>query len=250
MSTQKFQVFVSSTFEDLKVERDSVVRAILEMGHIPVGMEMFSAADDEQWKIISRHIDQSDYYVVIVAHRYGSTTPDGQSYTQKEYEYAIERGVPVLGFLIDPGCEWPVDRVDKEREPLERLDRFKGLVKQKPVNFWTSAEGEFPGADSFDATAIFKNFRDAVMIATHARQGRSRVPRDFGGIVELVNPQWAVTEDGVECLEHRYAIQSFRFGEMNWRSHIREKTWVDSDMFDDALEVAEFLFGPDGRLHA
>jgi hypothetical protein len=74
----KYQIFVSSTYEDLKSERNQVIRAVLEMGHIPVGMEMFSAADEQQWQIISRHIDESDYYAVIVAHRYGSMT-DGIS---------------------------------------------------------------------------------------------------------------------------------------------------------------------------
>ena len=48
----KYQVFVSSTYEDLKAEREVVVKAVLEMGHIPVGMEMFSAADQQQWQII------------------------------------------------------------------------------------------------------------------------------------------------------------------------------------------------------
>src|SRR5207244_2864020 len=70
----------SSTYDDLRAEREQVLRAVLEMGHIPVGMEMFSAADEEQWKIIARHIDESDYYIVIVAHRYGSITPEGISY--------------------------------------------------------------------------------------------------------------------------------------------------------------------------
>jgi uncharacterized iron-regulated protein len=95
----KYQVFVSSTYEDLKDEREQVVKAVLEMGHIPVGMEMFSAADAQQWQIISRHIESSDYYVIIVAHRYGSMEGD-RSYTEKEYDYAIERGVPVLAFVI------------------------------------------------------------------------------------------------------------------------------------------------------
>src|SRR5581483_1784737 len=97
----KYQIFVSSTYSDLKEERDQVIKAVLEMGHIPVGMEMFSAADEEQWRIISRYIDESDYYVVIVAHRLGSLTPEGPSYTRKEYEYARSKGVPCLGFLID-----------------------------------------------------------------------------------------------------------------------------------------------------
>jgi hypothetical protein len=72
---KKYQIFVSSTYVDPIEERQQVMRTILEMGHIPVGMEQFSAADKEQWKIIQRQIDQSDYYVVLIARRYGSTTP-------------------------------------------------------------------------------------------------------------------------------------------------------------------------------
>src|SRR5688572_20461368 len=105
----KYQIFVSSTHEDLKEERDAVIKAILEMGHIPVGMEMFSAADEEQWKLIARHIQESDYYVVIAAHRYGSTT-EGVSYTEKEYDFAVSQGVPTLGFVIAESAAWPNTR--------------------------------------------------------------------------------------------------------------------------------------------
>lgn len=44
----KYHVFVSSTYEDLTDERERVIRAILEMGHIHVGMEMFNAANESQ----------------------------------------------------------------------------------------------------------------------------------------------------------------------------------------------------------
>ena len=47
---KKYQIFVSSTYEDLKEERDLVIEAILEMGHFPVGMEMFSTGDEQQWE--------------------------------------------------------------------------------------------------------------------------------------------------------------------------------------------------------
>ena len=136
---EKYQIFVSSTFEDLKVERDRVIKGILEMGHIPVGMEMFSAADEQQWKIISRHIDESDYYLVIIAHRYGSTV-DGISFTRKEYEYAVSRNVPIIGFVIDLQTPWPPEFVDTETEAVEGLKAFKELVSAKPVGFWTNAD--------------------------------------------------------------------------------------------------------------
>lgn len=134
----KYQIFVSSTYDDLRKEREQVLKATLEMGHIPVGMEMFSAADEEQWKIITRQIDTCDYYVVIIAHRYGSVV-DGISYTEKEYDYAISKGIPVLGFIIEDEAMWPTDRVDTNSKKKSSLEDFKVKVKKKPVSFWSSA---------------------------------------------------------------------------------------------------------------
>lgn len=81
---RKYQFFVSSTYEDLKEERDIAIHAILTMNQFPVGMEMFSAADDDQWQIIKEAIDSSDYYILIIGNRYGSIEETtGVSYTEK-----------------------------------------------------------------------------------------------------------------------------------------------------------------------
>ncbi|GGC92638.1 hypothetical protein GCM10011512_19640 [Tersicoccus solisilvae] len=163
----KYQVFVSSTFDDLKHERDTVIKAILEMGHIPVGMEMFSAADEEQWKIIARHIDESDYYCVIIAHRYGSTV-NGVSYTQKEYEYAAARGVPVMGFVLDDSSRWPGESMDRDSESVVALNKFKALVKSKPVSFWNSAEDLYGKVSIALSKAFTANPRDGWVRASAA----------------------------------------------------------------------------------
>jgi hypothetical protein len=135
----KYQIFVSSTYEDLKDERAEVIKACLNMGHIPVGMEMFNAADEEQWAVITRTIDQCDYYVVIVAHRYGSML-NGISFTEKEYDYAIAKGVPVLGFIIANEAAWPVDRIEDNLETRGALERFKSKAKQKMVRSWKDGQ--------------------------------------------------------------------------------------------------------------
>lgn len=137
---KKFQVFVSSTYEDLKSERDQVIKAILEMGHIPVGMEMFSAVDEEQWKIIQRQIDESDYYVVLAANKYGSVADDGTSYTEKEYDYAVSQGVPALGFVLDSKAAWPSDLSEGSADKRAALDSFKDKIKSKLVNFWNTKD--------------------------------------------------------------------------------------------------------------
>ena len=139
MSTIKYQVFISSTYEDLKEERDEVIKAVLEMGHIPVGMEMFSAADEEQWKLITRQIDQTDYYVVIVAHRYGSVIGK-KSYTEKEYEYAVKQKIPVLGFIIEDSARWPNDRIESDSDKTKALKLFKQKIKRKLISFWSTKE--------------------------------------------------------------------------------------------------------------
>ena len=109
------------------------------MGHIPVGMEMFSAADEQQWDIIKTQIDQSDYYVVLVAHRYGSM--DGTiSYTEKEYDYAVSKKIPTLGFVLDPDVDWPPEWVENNKDISKRLDNFRSKVSDPMVSYWKTAE--------------------------------------------------------------------------------------------------------------
>lgn len=139
MANKKYQIFISATYDDLKEERQSAIKAIWEMGHVPVGMEMFSAADEEQWEIIKKTIDECDYYIVIVAHRYGSL--DGKiSFTEKEYDYAMSAQVPVLGFVVNDKTKWDPKMIDRDPVFVTALNNFKQKVKNKPVGFWKNAE--------------------------------------------------------------------------------------------------------------
>lgn len=159
----KYQVFISSTYEDMKMERDQLIKCILEMGHIPVGMEMFSAANEEQWKVIQRQIDDCDYYLVIVAHRYGST--DGCiSYTEKEYNYALSKGIPVLGFVLDDSVSWKPEYMEDDVVKKEKLLFFKKRISSKMVSFWKSTE------DLYGKAAIALN----KAITTYERPGYVR----------------------------------------------------------------------------
>ena len=136
MVDKKYQIFVSSTYTDLKDERATVIKTILEMNHIPIGMEMFSAGDDDQWAVISRTIDTSDYYVVIIGQRYGSMTDAGSSYTEKEYDYAIEKGIPVLAFIMEDDA--PSTTARESDEVYGKLKLFKEKAKRKMAQFWSS----------------------------------------------------------------------------------------------------------------
>ena len=80
---KRYQVFVSSTYADLKNERQKVLQTLMEMDCIPSGMELFPATDQEQWEFIQTVINDCDYYLLIIGGRYGTTTDEGISYTEK-----------------------------------------------------------------------------------------------------------------------------------------------------------------------
>ena len=96
---KKYQVFISSTYEDLKEERKKIIDVLLQNNCIPAGMELFSATDGAQMETIKSVIDLCDYYVLILGNRYGSINEEtGKSYTEMEYDYALSKGIPVLVF--------------------------------------------------------------------------------------------------------------------------------------------------------
>jgi hypothetical protein len=137
---KRYQVFISSTYDDLKVERKEVMQVLLEADAIPAGMELFPATDDDQWTLIKRVIDASDYYIVIVGGRYGSIGPDGISYTEMEFRYAKETGKPILGFVHEELGKIPADFSEKTEEGRAKLEKFRALVKDKHCRFYGTPE--------------------------------------------------------------------------------------------------------------
>lgn len=138
--TKRYQVFVSSTFVDLQDERREIMQALLELRCIPAGMELFPAANEEQWKLIRRVIDDSDYYVVVIGGRYGSVDTDGVGYTEKEYRYAIKQGIPVLGFVHENPDQIPAAKTERSVLGRKRLEQFRKLVESKHVKYWSDAK--------------------------------------------------------------------------------------------------------------
>lgn len=127
----RYQIFVSSTYEDLREERQQTTQAILEVGCFPSGMELFPASDETQWELIKRVIEESDYYVVVVGGRYGSIGPSGNSFTEMEYDFAVEKGIPVLGFVKTGIEEIPSKHVETDPVARKKLDMFRSKVMQR-----------------------------------------------------------------------------------------------------------------------
>ena len=141
MSQEKYQVFVSSTFLDLSEARQDAIRNILDLGHIPAGMELFPAADINQLDYIKKVIDECDYYLLIMGGRYGSMDADGVSYTEREYDYAVETEKFVIAFVHSDPATIPVGKSDVDPKVVEALGKFREKVMTgRLVKTWGSPE--------------------------------------------------------------------------------------------------------------
>jgi len=138
---KRYQVFISSTYADLQEERRYVMQALMEMNCIPAGMEIFPAADEEQWGFIKKIIDECDYYLLILAGRYGSMTSDGISYTEKEFDYAVQKGLKTICLIHKNPTDIPVKKSEDDPETRKKLNAFSEKVKQgRIVSFWEKPE--------------------------------------------------------------------------------------------------------------
>jgi hypothetical protein len=114
----------------LKTERQTAISCLLDMNCISVGMEQLPASSLSQWEYIKKMIDMSDYYLLIVAVKYGSIDPEENiSYTEKEYRYAVAKKMPTLAFLHQNIDLLPVIKMGATDEERERVRNFHSTVK-------------------------------------------------------------------------------------------------------------------------
>jgi len=138
---KRYQVFVSSTFRDLEQERSAVIQTLMEMDCIPAGMELFPAIDEQQWEFIKKIIDDCDYYLLIIAGRYGTTTTDGKSYTEMEFDYAIEKGKRAVVLVHSDLASLPVSKSEPDPVAREKLESFiKRATNGRLMKTWSNAD--------------------------------------------------------------------------------------------------------------
>lgn len=137
---KRYQVFVSSTYEDLKEERAAVIKCLLDNYCIPVGMEQFPASSMSQWEYIQKMMEYTDYYILITAGKYGSIDTSSEnriSYTEREYDYAKEKGIHILSFVLDKDADPPGSKIETDPERKLMLENFQRKVtSEKLVSFY------------------------------------------------------------------------------------------------------------------
>ena len=213
MQKRKLQVFISSTFKDLKVERQTAVQAILEAGHIPAGMELFIAEDASQWDIIKEWIDESDLYILIVGGCYGSIEPkSGKSYTHLEYEYALSVNKPHFVIIIDD-------------------ETTQNKAKKNGVKI----------ADFFDNSSDLKEFKSSIMkgklvsICENSDKMESSIHKSINKLSQRENLKGWVKADDID-----YNSISEELARLS-KENSELKSQLDSQNISTIAHVVEFL---------
>jgi hypothetical protein len=130
----KKKVYLSSTQKDLAEHRDAV-KAALERAQFDVAcMEKYPAFDERPKDKCLADVAACDYYVRILAWRYGFQPKDGNpkklSITHLEYRQALECGKPCFAFLLDPEHPWPPPRFDPDAfSPDSEIGQFRQAVE-------------------------------------------------------------------------------------------------------------------------
>lgn len=142
---KRYQVFVSSTYNDLIDERKEATQAILKCNCFPAGMELFPASNKKQWNVIKQVIDDSDFYLLILAGRYGSLGVDDfgkkVGYTEMEFDYALSKGKPIIVMLHRHPEELPARLTEKKETNKKRLEKFREKAMDgRMVAFWENKD--------------------------------------------------------------------------------------------------------------
>lgn len=200
---KKYQVFISSTYNDLIEERKQVQDAILSMEHFPIGMEYFSASSEHQWKIIKRAIDSSDYYVLIIGYRYGSELPNGISYTEREFDYACQKNIPILVFLKQEGLPAIREHIELDSKKQKKLKKFIEKSKLEREVAWWSTKEELGQKVT---NSLYKEF------AKNERLGWVRLTNDYTEEIDKLKKENTMLREKIEHMKNKNNKKSLSNG--------------------------------------
>lgn len=195
---KRYQVFISSTYADLKDERSKVIQTIMEMDCIPAGMEIFPALDEDQFNFIKKVIDDCDYYIVIIGGRYGSLSNDGLSYTEKEFDYAIQRNIKVIALLHEHPEKIPIEKSDINPDLRAKLENFRLKASTgRLVKFWNKQE-DLPGLVALSLSKTIKTYPATGWVRANTigsaeilaelnelRKENAKLKSDYDSIIEI-----------------------------------------------------------------
>jgi hypothetical protein len=137
MMTKKYHIFIGSTLDDLKNERRTLPRIIMELGHIPVTADYFDMANKNDQLLIKKNLEECDYFISLLAHKF--SLPGEKSPMETEYAWAVKKGIPVIALIIDEKARWKAAKKEQDAEALKKLEDFKKKLAAHTHDTWLNS---------------------------------------------------------------------------------------------------------------
>jgi tetratricopeptide (TPR) repeat protein len=169
--------FISSASGSLEDYRAAAMDACSRHEITPIAMERFTADDQPPIEVCQAKVRSAHVLILLLADRYG-VRPDGhdRSYTELEYDWAMQHGIPVLTYVATDGFSWsgpPRDAaaLSQYTEDMAALQRFIARVKK------AHTVKRFAGLDNFrmDLYEALMPYRPAKPTAERAKVKAAKV---------------------------------------------------------------------------
>ena len=198
----KKQVYISSTFEDLKAHREAAYMNLRGLEVTVKAMEDYLATDQRPLAKCLNDVSSSQIYVGLFAWRYGyipkRNNPKKKSITELEYRQAQESGAERLVFLTREDYPWPPSYIDavagKDREAKQIMQLREELREELICDFFTTADnlaakvtGAVAMALSREPVAAFSLPQEITDVSVIRRFGSTLTPEIIEKIKQAIN---------------------------------------------------------------
>ncbi|MEO6563829.1 MAG: SUMF1/EgtB/PvdO family nonheme iron enzyme [Nitrosospira sp.] len=142
-------VMISSTSLDLPEHRKQVMDACVRLDLSPKAMEHLSARDADAIQVSLEMVEAADVYIGLFAWRYGHI-PEGLdvSITEMEFNRAVERGIPIIVFLIHDDHPITYKMVEASDVAQKKLEALKTRASQDRCH------AEFKSAENLHSLVV------------------------------------------------------------------------------------------------
>ncbi len=134
MLDTRYQVFISTSGNEMQAERAVLMQTLVGMGFFSWGLEQHTPLSTS---IARRQIDDCDYLLVLLGSRYGEQSVSGVGYMHLEYIYAMTKQKPVIVFMHDDPESRDSKLQDQKPELKEKFKEFRKQLQQEVDQVFT-----------------------------------------------------------------------------------------------------------------
>lgn len=101
-------------------------------------MEHCTVSTTGEFSDIQKLIDEADFFILLLGKEYGSCDPDGVSWTEREYQYAFSKKMPIVAII----CNELIPNLEADPANLSEQD-IKQVEFCKKITFARKISTEF-----------------------------------------------------------------------------------------------------------